>query len=377
MPSVAFGTRMLLGYETNAGEPCPIESDRDFVLCIGSREPLIRFALDALHEKRQFTFIDLDGQYTDELLRHVPHNRWRNIFLFELDWENPPAFNVLTYCPPEQRSAVATSIVQAFNAVWNEDRAPIQVSRWIRLAVLALLETQDATLFKLPYLFTDWYFRQRTIGHITDPVLALRWREYDELPVKDRRPIFEPVLNRLDPLLMDVRVRNSIAQQRSFIDRNAGKSLLVRLPAQELGFETAATLAGLVLSRAPGQIIVPVPFPLPATKNLTLGASYLSEIPKRTLDSLLGKSVIIAFRLSPMDARTLEPTFGIPEQAFQLTDIPDYRAYVRTDKTALLDMPPISQPLRPASPGVIRNRSRNQSGSPKEKVEQEIRKFIE
>src|SRR5688572_15570249 len=90
-PSVS--ARMLFGYDDSRNDRTPISTDRDFVLIAGSHETLVRAALESIHVGEQMIFVDLDGRYVDEILGHISRPRRGDVFLFELDWERPPAFN--------------------------------------------------------------------------------------------------------------------------------------------------------------------------------------------------------------------------------------------------------------------------------------------
>src|SRR5687768_11383569 len=97
---------MLFGYKNNARELTPISANRNFVLIVGSRETLIRAALESIHAREPMILIDLDGESVEEIMGHISHPARKGVYLFELDWHRPPPFNVLTDCSPERRPAV-------------------------------------------------------------------------------------------------------------------------------------------------------------------------------------------------------------------------------------------------------------------------------
>lgn len=368
MHPVGFGSEMLFGYQTSAGQKLPISADRDFVLCVGSHETLVRAALEAIHSHEPLIVLDLDGRSVDEILAHISRQRRPDVLLFELDWDYPPAFNPVTYCSPEHRARVANSIIETFNAVWNEGNAPISVKRWLRLPLLTLLEREGATLLDLPALFVTK--EQHVIGQ--DPYVRDRWEAYAARPPKDQDFITDMILNRIDDLIMDTRIRHVIGQRKSFTEQKVN-AILVRLPAPEIGFETAAVLAGLILSRAQGRrVFVPKPFPMPVPSNLVLGCDHLGEIPEKLRSFMLAQATIFAARTSPADEKVLAPMIG-PERDYPLSQLTAGMAYLRLDQTYRLDVIPNYYPARPKSPEVIRRRSRNQIATAREIVEGRLR----
>jgi hypothetical protein len=135
--------------------------------------------------------------------------------------------------------------------------------------------------------------------------------------------------------------------------------LIVKLPAKEIGFETAAVLAGLMLARTDARVYVPRPFPMLLPNSFVLCCDHLNEIPKKLLDSMLARSTIFASRVSPQDERVLEPIFGLNPGDYKLAQLPVGRAYLRLERTVRLDVIPNYYSFRPKSAQRIRARSRS------------------
>ena len=335
-----------------------------------ARETLVRLFLDEVYGGKGCAYF---GD-AEEVLTHIPSSRTKDTVLFEMDSENPPAFNPFKGVPPSGRSDVAEHVLEAFTAVWDYKTPTPQFDMYMLTASLAMMGIKDGSLLSLPYLLTSKTYRTYVIRHLKDAILKRHWEHFDELPLRDQNDRTISVLNRLIPLITDPLMRNVIGQLRT-MDIKDTDILIVRLPKGK----KYELLAGLIQSRLNGRVFVEKPLIFVGGGQPVIACRYLDELSERLKNRLLGTANIISFKAGARDEKILKPYFNIRDNDIQLTspDMVPNLAYVRLEDIYLLEMPPHFYPKYPHSPKAIKDRSRTNYTERKAYVEEHIERFVE
>lgn len=295
---------MQFGYEISGGAPFTVSGTLAPTLILNSRETFHRLFLETARDHH----VSLFGK-SQELIKH------KSGLLFD---GSPIPFNPLDGDP--------YLVLEAFKAIWNYDKPTVQIDMYTLAAISALKEAKG-TFFQLPYLFTSETFRRKVINKLDDKVLIDHWTHYDSLPPREQNVYASPVLNRLKPLLFDIALRRIISQPRSFMQPRV---LYVDLPRND----RYSLLAALIMAQVKGVAFIEYPSVHIGNTIPVFHAEYLDQVAPR--NSLLATAQIMTTRTGTVDAKTLTPHFNLKPDDFDLTDLPEGRAYVRLEKTHLI-----------------------------------------
>ena len=97
---------------------------------------------------------------------------------------------------------MASGVLDAFHSVWRDSWGP-RLEHFLRNAVLALMDTPDATLIGVPKMFLYSDYREYVLRHVQNPFVRQFWeKEYADYPEAYRREAMGPVLNKLEAFLV-------------------------------------------------------------------------------------------------------------------------------------------------------------------------------
>jgi len=95
-------------------------------------------------------FIDPHGEICEDLLKHIPEERVKDVVYFNpFDIEYPISFNIMESVDFDKRYNVTGNLIAVFKKIWPD----VWSGRMLEIltnTILALLETPDATLFHIP-----------------------------------------------------------------------------------------------------------------------------------------------------------------------------------------------------------------------------------
>ena len=340
---------MKLGLYNHLSEFVPFVSDARSSLLIGKPKTgksttLIRLALDSIYENKPIVFFDPRGSAVDEILKHIPNSRQKDVLYFNPSLY-PFPFNILY--DVQEKALFTTTVLETVKGVWGYDKTPTpNIDQYIRAGIATLLE-YPSTLLDLKFLLTDTDYRTHVLNHVTDCLLKDFWHDFEKMTDKEQRQETASTLNKIRAFIFEPLVRNCIDQQKnklSFTDT----IVLVSLKDGELGAENASLLGALILA----QLYVDGVRGLPTTlfidgahrfgtailgniltncpnveTHLTL--QYLDQLSRDFQPTLLGSvEQIIAFKTSVRDAKILEPEFDLTNDQRHLFELHPFTAYV-------------------------------------------------
>ena len=216
-------------------------------------ESLIRQDID---HRQGFGVIDPHGDLIDDLCAYlaVAGLKQGEAFLRErvvlIDLTNPHstvAFNPIEQLPGVPAGEQAAELISSFRKIWS-DSWGVRMEDLLRNSLIALSEAQ-LSLVSLPKFLTDGPFRKSVTAHLTHPIARDYFNRFERLSDRNRLTWAEPVLNKINALLANDRVRQLLAAPHSTVNlrevMDSGKILLVKLDKGRL--KDAADLIGSLL----------------------------------------------------------------------------------------------------------------------------------
>lgn len=385
--------RVLLGENRYLGLPQPVylhEHDRHQHTYIigqtgsGKTTLLKRMIVDDMEAGKGIAVIDPHGDLYEELLSEIPKSREGDVVLVNVaDEDYPVGLNLLECSDPlhhhlvvrEMKAIIERLLADQFGQKNSQGWAGPIFFQHMQMNMLLVMSNPDSpgTLLDFYEIFQhkDYWKKWVPLKGCCDPQLR-RWVE-NTLPNTDyiargtsnEATLGEYVSSKFVEFVFDPRLRRMFGQRRSTIDfadiMDSGKILLVNLSkgllteasARFLGMALLAKFQAVVMQRIGRNNAERRPFYLYvdefqslATENfslllsearkfgvgLVLANQFLSQIKDAGIaDSVLGNvGTLIAFRVGGEDAQVLEPQFRPYLDGFDLTNMPNWTAAVRT-----------------------------------------------
>jgi hypothetical protein len=143
-------------------------------------------------------------------------------------------FNPLEQLPGVTAAEQAQELVSAFKKIWAEAWG-VRMEDLLRNSLIALGEA-GLTLAELPPFLNDTRFRQRVLEKVSHPIAMDYFQRFDTLTDRARINWIEPVMNKLNALLSDDRVRQMLSFPMStFNIRGIGDNRCWQSTAGEAG----------------------------------------------------------------------------------------------------------------------------------------------
>lgn len=210
-----------------------------------------------IKNKVGFGLIDPHGDLFEDTLGYLAlthdeeflHN---NVVVLDPTNETHTAtFNPLQALEGISSAEIANELVFVFQKVWGDSWGP-RMADMIRMSIVALCEN-GLTLNELPPLLTNAAFRKNVLENVHDDICLRYFHDrYNVQPKKTQAEWSEAVLNKMNSLLSDDRIRHIFAAEKgSFNIReimDSGKILLVKLDRGRL--KGAADTLGALLTSA-------------------------------------------------------------------------------------------------------------------------------
>ena len=235
-----------------------------------SRLMAAMIAHDIQSMDRAVVLVDSDGGLADLLMRWITvqpnaEELAKRVVVIDPTSNNPsPSFNPLQLPEDADMQNAASAIVHGFKAIYHEP--PGSQNQWspqtahiLRNSAM-LLMANGKTLIDLPTLLQDNDFRdvllenieKRRSERVEFTTLLETWGQYKRLARTEQWiNWYEPILNRVGPTLINLRIRPILTQSKGDINLeqiiSEKKVLLVKIPTGQL-HEDANLLGSLIVT---------------------------------------------------------------------------------------------------------------------------------
>ena len=321
----------------------------------GKSTLLITQAVEDMKAGNGFCIMDPHGELVDFIMERFPKERINDLIYFDLsNTEYPIAFNPLD--GPEtddERDVVTNDLVEMFVSIYGEEIFGPRIQDYFRNACFLLMEQPEwGTLIDIMRLFTDDAFAESKIRNVKNPVIAAWWNKtYKKMGDREKAEIIPFIQAKFGPFTTSTYVRNIIGQPKSAFNfgqaMQEGKIILCKLAKGLVGEDNSKLIGRMIamqikLAALKRAAIAPedrAPFFLYVDEfqnyvsqsfesilsearkyrlGLTIGHQYMDQLHQKGLgwDIDLSKTIlgnvgtIIALKIGPNDAETLENIFG-------------------------------------------------------------------
>ncbi len=196
--------------------------------------------------------IDPHGDLAERVLDLVPTHRLNEVvFLDAADMERPLGWNPLECRDPRTRPLVAAGVLATFRKVFHEFWGP-RLEHVFRNTLLALLDTEGATLLGVVRMLVEEGYRARVVARVRDPLVRFYWtREFPAYGASFAAEVVAPVQNKVAAVLTSPVLRGIFGQKRSTVTAREimddRRIFVARLAKGEIG-EDASAMLGAVLT---------------------------------------------------------------------------------------------------------------------------------
>lgn len=363
--------------------------------------------------------LDPHGESVEKILDFIPEERLSDVILFDAsDKDYPVGFNMLELPDPEQKSLVASGLIDVFRKRFEFSWGP-RLEHILRNCILTLLDVPNTTLLGVTRLLQDRNYRNFITYKIKDPVIRSFWEEEFKGMLANERLVTEaiaPIQNRLGQFLSSPTVRNIVGQAHSSFSlekiMNEGKIFLVNLSKGKLGVDDSSILGSMIVSRMQFEAMRRVNLPEAERRNfylyvdefqnfasgafasilsearkyhlcLNLTHQYVAQLPEEMRDAVFGNvGTIASFALGAPDAKVLAGEFTPVFTEEDLISLEKYNVYIELMIDGMTSKPFSAVTLAPSDDRAklaerVRNFSRQTYGREKVKVAAAINKWGE
>jgi type IV secretory pathway TraG/TraD family ATPase VirD4 len=321
-------------------------------------------ALQDLEHGNGFALIDPHGDLAERVAARIPPARQSDTIYFNpSDPAQPYGYNPLRQVRQEFISLAASGLMEVLKKMWP-DAWGVRMEHILRNVLLALLEQPNATLHDVLRLLTDRKYRKNVVGRLNnETVRNFLEKEFERFTFGYRADGIAPIQNKIGAFLADPLLNRVLTSPdkdlhiRRIMDE--GRVLLVNLAKGRLGEDSSTLLGGLLVttiglaafSRADTSLqdrrdfFVYVDefqsFTTLALVNMfselrkyrvgfTVAHQYLHQLEPDIRHAVLGNAgTLISFRVGAEDASYLEQEFQERFDRLDVTQLPNYRIYLK------------------------------------------------
>ena len=388
---------------------------------MGKSTLLENMAVQDIQNGEGIAFIDPHGKTAQLLLEYVPQERIKDVVYFApFDTEFPISFNVMEDVGPNKRHLVANGLMSAFKKIWV-DAWSARMEYILNNILLALLEYPDSTLVGVNRMLADKDYRKKVVNNITDPSVKAFWTdEFAKYGEKYMQEAGAAIQNKIGQFIANPLVRNIIGQPKSSFDlrkmMDEKKIMIINLSKGRVGEANANLLGSMLItkiylaamSRAdtserdlkvlPQFYLYVDEFQSFANEsfadilsearkyklNLTMAHQYIEQMSEEVRAAVFGNvGTMIVFRVGAYDAEVLEKEFAPQFTIEDLVNLGFVQIYLKLMIDGVTSPPFSATTLPPIEKQEVSFRddivdySRKTFSSPRNQVEEEIRKWHE
>ncbi len=331
---------------------------------MGKSEFLKNMAIQDIEAGHGVAFIDPHGDSADALLDHIPQHRIKDIVYFDPgDLEFPIAFNVMEGIGFDYRHLVASGLLAVFKKLWV-DAWSGRMEYILNHTILALLETEGATLLSINRMMADKVFRKQVVAQLKDPIVKAFWTdEFAKYADKFATEATAAIQNKVGQFGSNNVIRNIVGQVKSKIDirkiMDEGKILIVNLSKGGIGEDASRLIGNLLVTKiqlaAMSRVDIPEnqrrdfflyvdEFQNFATESfasilsearkfhlsLVVAHQYIKQMEEPVRDAVFGNvGTIVSFRVGAEDAEFLEKWFQPDFMMNDIVNLGKYNVYLK------------------------------------------------
>lgn len=198
--------------------------------------------------------LDPHGDLVDNILRNVPEHRMKDVILFDpSDTEFPISFNPLEKVDEKFKMQITIGFIDIFKKLFGNNWSD-RLEHVLRYTTLALLDSPNTTVLSILKMLTDKNYRQGIVARIQDSVVKNFWvNEFAGWSEKFDSEAITPLLNKVGQLVSTNMIRNIIGQPKNtFQIRNimdGEKILLMKVSKGLLGEENAQLIGSMIITK--------------------------------------------------------------------------------------------------------------------------------
>ena len=349
---------------------------------VGKSTLLATLIKQDMENGRGLVLLDPHGELVEQVRKYIPAARAQDVVNFDItNNENRLGFNPLETVAPKHRGLAAAGLLDTFENLWADSWGP-RLEHILRNAIYALLEQPDATLADIPRLFEEVAFRKRVAASLSNLEVKRFWlKEFEGYPPRLKAEAVAPIQNKVGAFLTDPTLRGILSVPRGSIRlreiMDQGKILLVNLSKGRIGEDTSSLLGSLLASRinlaalsradAPEHERRPFFVYLDEFQTFTslsfvtmlselrkygvgaiLAHQYLAQLEPKVKEAILGNvGTLIVFRLGATDAEAFAQEFQPHFNATDITNLGNYRIYLKLMIDGEISVPFSATTLRP------------------------------
>lgn len=227
------------------------------IYCVGKsgtgKSTLLKnMALSDINRENGLMVLDPHSDVAEELIRHMPEHRIKDLIYFNAAAVDPIAFNPLKGIHPKYHHLVASGLVNTFKKIWHQSWG-VRMEHILRFVLLTLLAVPDSTLLDIQPLLTNKEQRDKALKYITDQHIADFWtNEFEKYSPAFRNEVIAPILNKVGLFSASTPLRKIVGQKTSGfrLQRvlDEGKILICNLAKGEIGEEASALLGSMLIT---------------------------------------------------------------------------------------------------------------------------------
>lgn len=359
--------------------------------------------------------VDPHGDLVEKILDFIPKSRINDVIYFNpADIYNPIAFNVLESLDPDTRHIAASGLIGIFKKLWADTWGP-RLEYLLRNAILALMESKDATILGIMRVLANKEFRKKIVSKINDPIVKSFWvDEYSKYTGSFQVEAINPIQNKVGQFSSTPLIRNIIGQVKSSINirdiMDNRKILLLNLSKGRIGEDASALLGAMMITKIQLAAMERVDVPEEKRKdfylyvdefqnfatesfagilsearkyrlNLIIANQYIEQLDEKVIPAIFGNvGTIISFRVGPIDAETIVKEFTPTVEEDNLVNLNKFDIYLKlmingvsSEAFSAVGLPPLAK--HEGNAEKIIKISRERYSVPREIVEEKILKW--
>jgi hypothetical protein len=382
----------------------------------GKSSLLSSLFLQAVNRCEGVGVLDPHGDLAESFLDLIPRHRVEDVIYFSpAQSDVVPAFNPISGVPPQSRHLVCSGLVSAMRSLFAASWGP-RTEYLLMNALMALLETPDATLLYLPRLLTDERYRNWVLKFVRDPVVLAFWKnEFARMDPRFRQEVIAPLQNKIGQILISPALRRMLGVVRNRIDlryaMDHNKIFIANLSKGRLGDEGSNLVGSLLLSLFQHAALMRADIPESQRQHflllvdempqftteafasglaearkyhLSLGlfAQHTDQLNEKVRNAVFGNvGSMISFRVSESDAELLARQYGRQYPAEHFASLDNYEVMVRLSQHGKQLQPFVGRTYSPKHRRIGRShrilrRSRERYCVQGDKIDDNIRRWM-